>query len=138
MLQYLPDVFGVKDRSSSEIPPTVLADGSFGLNRLCAVWAGLFGAGEEDVGEATMKKRSIPADAGLSSSPMARATFARVYPRGCGAIAMDDAAESADDGLSPRMRGYHLQGVRVSGERQARPGPSLSHWTVIVLLPWDV
>ena len=52
--------------------------------------------------------RSIPADAGLPRFCYGSRPGAQVYPRGCGATFGEIEALESVDGLSPRMRGYHV------------------------------
>ena len=54
------------------------------------------------------KRRSIPAFAGESPEPTLQTVIDRVYPRVCGGIACGFYIGLAAIGLSPRLRGNHL------------------------------
>ena len=54
---------------------------------------------------------SIPADAGLPSKAASESPSPKVYPRGCGATRMRSTEQTAETGLSPRMRGYPGSGL---------------------------
>ena len=59
--------------------------------------------------QATYRAGSIPASAGQPSSGGARTRLRQVYPRECGATIKSLQSISYAVGLSPRVRGNHLQ-----------------------------
>ena len=102
--------------------------------RVCGGTPGRYSAGHSDRGlslrvrgnqrlyqSSTSPGGSIPACAGEPARPAFQCGPGRVYPRVCGGTFAAQGAPRGDDGLSPRVRGNPIPGVRPPGRRRSIP-----------------
>ena len=64
---------------------------------------------------------SIPACAGPPSDCLSKSLSAWVYPRVCGATILVFEEQADQKGLSPRVRGHHIQGGYICGRQGSIP-----------------